>query len=196
MKRDHRKVMTVEEFDAIRADDDYPIDGYYDTLIDRNERIGHDIFERRDRRSELTVGQRMLIELGTFDSQVNNGGITQYFWNCPDSILDVGDWIEQLGSPELKANYGRAVEALVGNKDRWAASKEEWIRGGDYPNWELFRHTYELLDLEWFDRAYFDRYGYDDKGRWVCQNRGLNHDLLMRLAEYIRSHRGEFIKEP
>ena len=193
---DYRLPMSASDFEAIPADEDYPIDGYYDALIDGNKRIGHEFFEQPERLKELTAGQRMLIELGAFDSQVSNGGITQFFWNCPESIFDVREWIEQLGVQQLQANYDRALEALVGKKDRWLALREEWVKGRDDPRWEPFQQTYKLLDLGWFDAAYFDKHGYNETREWVRLSRGLHHDLLTRLAEYVRTHPGEFIVDP
>ncbi|OWK41620.1 hypothetical protein FRUB_03698 [Fimbriiglobus ruber] len=188
-------MLSVAEFDAIPADDEYPIDGYYETLIDRNERITHEVYEQPERLKELTAGQRMLIQLGTFDSQVKNGGVTQFFWNCTEHIFDVADWIEQLTLPELQANYDRALEALVGKKDRWLELRAEWIQGRDNPNWVSFRQTYELLELGWFDKTYFDKHGYNERQEWVQQSRGFHHTLLTRLAGYVCVHRTEFVTE-
>jgi hypothetical protein len=52
-----------------------------------------------------------------------------------------------------------------------------------------------LLDLGWFDDAYFDKRGYNVKNELVTMERGLQHQLLHRLAAYIRSHPSEFIEE-
>ena len=144
---DYRCLMSAADFDAMPSDEDYPIDGYYEALIDQNERIDHRFFEDAEQLNKLTAGQRMLIQLGTFDSQVKNGGLTQFFWNCPDSIFDVGDWIERLEAWQLQANYDRALESLVGKKDQWLAVPQEWAKGRDNPNWETFQRSYELLDL-------------------------------------------------
>jgi hypothetical protein len=187
--------MSAAEFDAIPADDEDPIEGYYDALIDRNRRISHEVYEQPERFQELTAGQRMLIQLGTFDSQVKNGGITQFFWNCAESIFDVADWIEQLGVRELRTNYDCALEALVGKKETWLALRQEWAKGRDNPRWETFQQTYELLDLGWFEEAYFDKHGYNERKEWVVRSRGLHHALLTRLAKYVRTHRAEFIVE-
>lgn len=192
---DYRCVLSAAEFNAIPAHDEGPIDSYYEVLIDRNERLGHRFFEAAEHLKKLTMGQRLLIQLGTFDSQVKNGGITQFFWNCPESIFDVADWIEYVGVPELQTHYDRALEALVGKKDKWLALREEWARGRDNPNWETFQQSYELLDLGWFEDAYFDKYGYNERQEWVRQTRGLHHMLLTRLANYVRTHSAEFIVE-
>src|SRR5579871_980737 len=107
-RADSRRFMSVAEFNAIPVDPEYPIDRYYETLIDANERTSHAGYGQPDQLKDLTAGQRMLIQLGIFDSQVKNGGITQFFWNCVGSIFDVGDWIQQLRLSELQANYDRA----------------------------------------------------------------------------------------
>jgi hypothetical protein len=192
---DHRVPMTAAAFDAIPTYAGDPIDGLYEWLIDRNERIANRFLEDNAELKKLTRGQRLLIQLGAFDSQVKNGGITQYFWNCPDSIFDVADAIEYLGVTELLANYERALEGLVGKKDQWLALREEWARGKDNPTWKTLEQSCELLDLGWFDRAYFDQRGYNENKEWVRLKPGLNHALLTRLAEYVRTHRAEFIVE-
>ena len=94
---DRRRIMSATEFDAIPTNNDDPIDCLYEALIDRNKRIENEDYEQPERFKELTTGQRMLIQLGTFDSQVKNGGITQFFWNRAESIFDVAEWIETLG---------------------------------------------------------------------------------------------------
>lgn len=190
---DHRTEMSIADFEAIPFDPENPIDYYYDLLIDQNNRIDNRFFEEHERLQELTYGQRLLIQLGTFDSQVNNGGITQFFWNCPKLIFDVADCIEFLGETELWANYERALESLVGKKDRWLMLREEWRKANNNPRWETFQETYKLLDLGWFDKAYFDQRGYNQKKEWVRFRRGLHHSLMTRLANYIRTHPGEFI---
>jgi len=82
-KADYRRVMSQAEFDAIRQDDEYPIDGYYDALIEENEQLSYKCIEDDGELKKLTSGQRMLIQLATFKSQVSNGGLTQFFWTCP-----------------------------------------------------------------------------------------------------------------
>ena len=137
----------------------------------------------------------MLMQLATFDGQVKNGGITQFFWNFPEYIFDVQDWIESLGVQQLQANYDRALEALVGKKDRWDELRKDCYRIRDNPSWESFRQTYELLHLDWFDKAYFDIHGYNEKREWVREKRGLHFALLTQIANYVRTHREEFITE-
>jgi hypothetical protein len=201
MRRDFRSGLRPAEFDAIPINEEYPIDDYYDRLIARNE-----TFRGIDREfpggftdnklvQQLTPGQRLLIFAGGFDGEVKNGGITQFFWNCPDWVFEVRDAFEFLGPQELLQLYERAVQTLIGNKDRWLALREQCYSRPEGPDWEPFRKTYDLLDLDWFEHAYFDKRGYNNRGEWDVQERGLNHALLTRLADYVRSHRSEFIQE-
>jgi hypothetical protein len=184
-RADHRRVMSAAQFDIIPADGNYPSYGYYEDLIGNNERISDEVFEP-ERFKELTTGQRMLIRLFAFDGQVRNGGITQFFWNRTESIFEVADWLERLGVTELQANYERALEALGGKKYQWRELRAEFA-------WENFRQTYALLDLGWFDDAYYDTRGFNERNEWVVQARGLGHAMLTRLAEYVRTHPAEFI---
>jgi Domain of unknown function (DUF4375) len=200
-RTDYRAKLSADEFASIPVTDEYPIDGYYERLVDGNEKfhgIGHQYprgYEDPALIEQLTRGQQLLIRLGVFDGQVGNGGITQFFWNYPEYLFDVRDAIEFLGDADVLRNYEQALETLVGKKEDWLALREQHYREGDQPDWETFRQTYDLLDLSWFEDAYFDEKGYNENKEWVRLKRGLAHPFLMRLAEYVRSHRLEFIEE-
>jgi hypothetical protein len=198
---DFRATLSAAEFAAIPIDEECPIDNYYAELIDRNKKF-RDLGDEFPRGYEeialirrLPVGQQLLILLGVFDGQVCNGGITQFFWNYPEYLFEVRDAIERLGESALLANYERALEALLGKKDGWLKLREECYRVKDNPSWESFRQSYDMMDLGWFDNAYFDKRSYNDQNEWVVQERGLKYSFLRSLARYIQSHRSEFIKE-
>jgi hypothetical protein len=200
-QRDFRAKMSPAEFAAIACDDDYPLDEYYAKLVDGNDRF-RAVYQEFPRGYEdinligqLSPGQQLLILLGVLDGQICNGGITQFFWNYPEYLFEVHDAIERLGDTAVLSNYERALEALVGKKERWLELRQECYGNKDGPSWESFRQTYDLLDLNWFDQAYFDKRGYNEKNEWVRMKRGLQHGFLHRLAAYIRSHRSEFIEE-
>jgi hypothetical protein len=200
-RREFRAQMSPNAFTAIPVEDDQPIDNYYAELVDGNQRfcgIREEFprgYEDINLIRQLNPGQQLLILLGVFDGQVCNGGITQFFWNYPEYLFDVRDAIERLGDAAVLTNYERALEALVGKKDRWLELRDECYRAEGGPSWESFRKSYDLLDLSWFDNAYFDENGYNDAKEWVVLRRGLQHSFLHRLAEYVRSHRSEFIEE-
>jgi hypothetical protein len=200
-QRDFRARISPDDFAVIPFDEEHPIDNYYRELVDGNQKLSG-IREEFPRGYEdiklirqLTPGQQLLILLGVFDGQVCNGGITQFFWNYPEYLFDVRDTIERLGDLAVLSNYERALEALVGNKERWFELREECYRAEGGPSWESFRQSYDLLDLSWFEDAYFDKRGYNDRKEWVTFARGLQYSFLHRVAEYVRSHRSEFIEE-
>jgi hypothetical protein len=182
---DRRRIMAAEQFGTIPVSDDYPAYSQYEALIVSNERISDEVFGPKWFK-ELTSGQRMLIQLVGFDGQVRNGGITQFFWNRTESVFEVAEWLERLEVTELQSNYGRALEALAGKKSRWRDLRAEFA-------WETFCQTYKLLDLGWFDDAYYDDRGFDEQNEWVVHARGLGRAMLTRLVEYVRTHPTEFI---
>jgi Domain of unknown function (DUF4375) len=199
--KDYRAPLSAEDFDSIPADEEYPIDGYYETLIDANDKfLGIENEFRRGREDirlirQLTKGQQLLILLGVFDGQVANGGITQFFWNYPEYIFEVRDAIEHLRDAKVLRNYEKALEALVGKQDRWLELRKEWVESNEDPRWQTFQQTYGLLDLGWFDEAYFDEGGYNEKEEWVILKQGLRRPFLKKLAAYVKLHRAEFIEE-
>jgi hypothetical protein len=198
---DFRAKLTPTDFAAIPFDQEQPIDNYYAELIDGNQLfrgIQKDYprgYEDIQLIRKLTSGQQLLILLGVLDGQICNGGITQFFWNYPEYAFDVRDAIDRLRDVAMLTNYERALEALVGNRGRWFELREECYRAEGSPAWESFRQSYDLLDLRWFDEAYFDKRGYNDEKEWVTLARGLQYPFLHRLAEYVRSHRSEIIEE-
>ena len=201
MQSDFRSHLSAAEFNAIEGEDrDYLTSDYYTELLANNPKFKNLPSDYRgftDPRllPQLTKGQQLLALIGDFDGQVKNGGVTQFFWNCPHILFDVRDAVEYLGQGDLLRNYELALESLVGNKDRWYSLREECYREPKDPKWEPFQKTYDLLDLGWFDEAYFDKRGYDDQKQWVVQRRGLHYSLLNSLCAYITSHRNELIAE-
>jgi hypothetical protein len=119
-----------------------------------------------------------------FDGQVSNGGITQFFWNCQDHILEVFDAIRELGPSRLVNLYAKAFKKLVAKMDRWHELRAQWCQE---PKWEAFEQTYDLLKLEWFEKAYFNYQG------WFRIRPGLQHTLLSRLVDFVKSNKAEFV---
>jgi hypothetical protein len=199
-EKDYRAKLSAAEFEAIPRDEECPILGYYEELIDCNEKFRgiHKEFPRGYEDialiQQLTRGQQILIQLGVLDGQISNGGITQFFWNYPEYIFEVRDAIEELGHEEMLANYERALEGLVGNKDRWLELRHECYSHPNGPQWETFQESYRLLVLGWFDEAYYGQKGENEKGEWVWQKKGLQESFLRGLAEYVRAHLFDFIE--
>jgi hypothetical protein len=191
---DYRAPISVADFDAIPIYPDDPLGQYHEVLIDGNARIIQ-FWNEFGKFPELNFGQKLLHQIGGFDAQVKNGGISQFFWNCREDIIDVADGIAFLREAKLLALYERAVEDLLGKRERWHALRQTWNSGSDVPQWKAFQDSYKLLDLGWFDDAYLDHWGENARGEWAEQSRGLHYSLLERLADYIRANRDQFIVE-
>jgi hypothetical protein len=201
--------MTNEEFEAIpsevvprttRLEDphfesdramDWIVSGYLERLIFKNKAI-HEILVDVNRRNQATTGQQILYALSALDGEVRNGGIEQFFWNCPNLIFDVSDALDSLRFTELREAYDRAVESLVGQKDHWHDLRKRAYSEAGKPDWEPFRQSYELLDVDWFNDAFFDKHDPSDYSRVVRP--GLSAMLLRRLVEYVQTHRNEFLE--
>ena len=159
--------------------------GYCEKLLYKNDKL-QEIFQRFVGRLDepecwgcMTQGQRILYSLGALDGQVKNGGITQFFWNCPDLIFPASEALPVLGCSELAAAYEKALECLIGKRYRWLELRNQ--SRSDPANFcGPFQATYDLLDLTWFDDAYFEQYG---------------PTLLARLVEYVRVNKAEFIEQ-
>lgn len=159
-------------------------DGYCRKLLYKNQRFEellHKLAQGLDESEywvSATRGQRILHALGALDGQVKNGGITQFFWNCPELIFEASDALKALGDSELLELYDKAVHRLMAKHENWIDLRREWVNNASDPKWETFAESYELLDLGWFDDAYFAHCG---------------PSLLKRLVDYVRSHKEEFI---
>src|SRR5262245_47287395 len=159
--------------------------GYCEKLLYKNEKL-RDQFQqfvgRKDDPecwNQLTQGQRILYSLAALDGQVKNGGITQFFWNCPDLMFPASDALAALSYSELSVAYEKALESLIGKKDTWLhLRKQSNSDRADF--WGPFQATYDLLDLTWFDDAYFEQYG---------------PTLIDRLVKYVRENKAEFIEQ-
>jgi len=160
------------------------LDGYCEKLLYKNAKLEELFrqfpgkFDDPDCRDCFTQGQRILHVLSVFDGQVKNGGLTRFFWNYPDLIFEVPDALEPLGQTALRHAYDNAMEGLVGNKDEWIELRKKFSNDpGDA--WQPFEKSYDLLDLAWFDDAYFKTYG---------------QSLVAGLVNYVKCHKEEFIE--
>jgi hypothetical protein len=158
--------------------------GYCERLLGKNEpwrewfqECGGSV-DSPEHRNVLTEGQRILYLLSSLDGQVENGGVCQFFWNCPRLVFGVPDALESIGEHSLRQQYNKALEALIGGTDDWIELRK---RASDDPAnfWTPFQESCDLLDLGWFDDAYFQTY---------------RQGLISRLVDHVRTHRHEFIR--
>jgi hypothetical protein len=198
MPTDLRVPMTRAEFDAIPFDPEYPIEGVYSALIDKN-RLLRASFDAAgvEPRDDMTAGLRAILDLNLLDGQVCNGGITQFFWNFPETVGGVYEALELIGKTDLLASFDRAVGQVVGKREDWHGLRQRAFADPGKPDWEPFRQSYELLDLGWFDDDYYDTWSHpDDGGPGVVTRVGLGNRMLTRLNAWVRAHPDEFIRPP
>jgi hypothetical protein len=187
---DYRVAMTGEEFSQISNDADDPFYEYYIKFYAENERITR--LSSHELREKLPKGLQLLVFVTIFDGQVCNGGISQFFWNCPDLIADVCDVFVDLDQNELRREYETACETLLGKKENWIKLREEAYRDETNPDWSSFAKTYDLLDLSWFDEKYWETYDRDSPGLKVTKL-GMRTHLLKAMADYVQTHRDDYI---
>src|SRR5262245_45396685 len=169
---------------------EFLVDAYCDKLLHTNANLLR-LFEHHREGYEdpalwrmLTNGQKVLISLTSLDGQVNNGGIAQFFWNYPNLVFDARDGLAELGAGRLLELYDECLEKLIGRKEDWLELRRKCYRIPDKPDWESFAESYNIVDGNRFDKAYY--------GRWN-ENDGLGRALLQQIVDYIKANRSEYV---
>ncbi len=127
-------------------------------------------------RKKVRPAQQLLLLLFRLDSQILNGGVTQFIWNAPLEIHDAQKAIKKLKLAELSSIYKRVDDRLMEKMDEWLALKQKW---NAKPDWKHFQKTYPLLDLEWFDKAYMAKH---------------RSPMVKALIAYVLEHKKEFAR--
>jgi hypothetical protein len=156
----------------------------YQKLIEENEQImalaekhGCGPFDEPVRK-KLRPAQRILALLFRLDSQILNGGITQFCWNAPFELNDVAKAIKTLGQSELAKIYKKMDARLEEKLDEWAELRNKWADSPN-PDWKYFQQSYALLNLAWFDKAYMAKH---------------RTGMIKALLEYITKRKSDFVK--
>jgi hypothetical protein len=165
-----------------KADDAF--DYLYRKLIEENgqimalaEKAGCGPYDEPVRK-KLRPAQKVLVLMYRLDSEILNGGITQFCWNAPFEINDVAKAIKTLRLPELAKLYKKVDARLEKKLDEWAALRNEWSNSAN-PDWGLFQQTYALLDLGWFDKAY------------MAKQRS---EMVKALLSYVVGHKNDLVR--
>jgi len=96
----------------------------------------------------MTPPQRVLSTLKCFNTQVLNGGIFQFFCNCPRWAIHVEPALRAIDFPELADAFVKAIAQLIDETDSVASQKNL-----DALDWN--RDATEGHNLEWFNDLYF-----------------------------------------
>jgi hypothetical protein len=169
---------------APRKPDD-AFDYYYQKLIEENEKLmaladkkGCGPFDEPVRK-KANPAQAVLLLVYRLDSQILNGGITQFCWNAPFEANDVAKAIKKLEQPELAKLYRQCDARLEEKLDEW---EDLWVKGhdeGGKVGIECFHKTYALLDLGWFDKAYLKAH---------------RASLVKALLQFVVKNKKRFVK--
>jgi hypothetical protein len=156
----------------------------YQKLIEENQKImtladrkGCGPFDEPVRK-KLRPAQKVLVLMWRLDSQIQNGGITQFCWNAPFEINDVAKAINTLRLPDLAKLYKKMDARFEEKLDQWAVLRNQWAESPN-PAWELFQQTYALLALEWFDKAY------------MAKHRAA---MVKAVIAYVLAHKKDFVR--
>ncbi|MBL1434701.1 MAG: DUF4375 domain-containing protein [Rhodobacteraceae bacterium] len=65
-------------------------------------------------RCEITKGQWLLYTTVCLNGQITNGGLVQFFENCPGLVKDALALLQEWADPEFAAAYEKAAKPLLG----------------------------------------------------------------------------------
>lgn len=136
---------------------------------------------------EITKGQWILYTHTCLVGQINNGGLEQFFDNCPGLILDVEKLLSKFGAKEFQDAYALAARGLVGAINRYGADPKatgEALR----PFWADMEAGLDDCDKELFEALEDVCFAHDrqnDPSNWFTQ-------LERRVLDWVLEHPGEF----
>lgn len=132
-------------------------------------------------RKKIHAHQEVFVLIYRFDSQILNGGVTQFLWNCFDddinNVIDKG--IEKLHLPELEKLYERMLEKLNEKFDEWDALHVKGHEAGGTVGIQCFTKTYKLLGLDWFNKEYLAKH---------------RNKLIETTIQFVKENKHRFVK--
>lgn len=149
----------------------------------------------------ITNGQRYLYVLGSFDSQVNNGGVFQFFFNVPHLAHEVARSLQELKSANLHAVYTAVLTAQERDVDALTeaqrVSNEDFAKTGPGTPTPRAHAAYEsgrLTLKEWADKLeehYYPKWD-EATNRFSYEAATLRLEMCGKIVDYIERHPGEF----
>src|SRR5436190_18977194 len=123
-----------------KADDAF--DYLYQKLIEENEKMmaladkkGCGPFDEPVRK-KVRPAQQILLLMYRLDSEILNGGVTQFIWNAPFEVDDVEKAIKKLKLAELAVLYKKVDDRVMEKLDEWVALKQKWNKK---PDWGFYQ---------------------------------------------------------
>lgn len=128
---------------------------------------GYELVRQTPKSAQLFWAMRLL------ESEVNNGGFEQYFWNSSCTLADVAREAYEVIGAEKYSEFLHRATTIVGNKS-WQERRREFNS-----DWRSYKRAsppaLDALD----DEFYAAKSGDPDSG-------GMDEDLYQLKVEYIR----------
>jgi Domain of unknown function (DUF4375) len=96
----------------------------------------------------INESQRVFATVAKLDLQVPNGGLMQFFWNCPEWVDDVPTSLRSIDMRELASVFERSTAELVAQIGTYSAFRKK-------DSLEAFSECASKFDFGEFDSAYF-----------------------------------------
>ena len=126
--------------------------------------------------------QRAIATIATLDMHVQNGGLMQLFWNCPQLAEHVSPALRLIGAAALAEQFDKAIEQLAGSIDSFIQRREA-------DGLDDFVAAAEDNDVEWFENLYFGEHN-RTTGRWS----GLVEQMYERSVSYMLANLKAFVR--
>ena len=132
----------------------------------------------------LTRGQKIFYCVLTFDGEVDNGGVWQFFFNKPELCFATLESLKELKLDTLAQVYQKCLDEFIGSSDSY--SKRKTIFNNDKVNWEKrwnsFSEGYEDIKSAKALEDYF----YKEE---------FKKNFYKSIVDYIESHLEQFVKK-
>jgi hypothetical protein len=127
-------------------------DQFYDlaeTLLWKNQAVAALLDEFRGPAEGVNDSQRAFAAVAIVDLEVPNGGLLQFFWNCPGWVDEVPAALRAMELPSLADVFERSTAELITRMERFSEFRKK-------DSLEAFSDCAGEFDFKEFDSAYFD----------------------------------------
>ena len=132
---------------------------------------------------KLTRSQKVFWAFLSFNGDMDNGGVYQFFFNKPEHSLSVLEVWEELKVEKLKLDYHQVLEEVVGKFDKivelrqyFSDESHRWEQ-----RWQAFTNGYnELKSTAVIESYYYNEY--------------FKKELYWKMSEYIEANLTQFLK--
>jgi len=139
-------------------------------LLLRNPAVKHLIGVRRVATDQITTSQLVLATLFMLDTDVQNGGLGQFFFNCPEWVSHAPDSLSAIGCDDLATALRNDIQRVI----EMCGSVYAFASGGSI---EALNARAEQIEFAEFESAYYA----GDKRRYE------------NAVLYVRNHLSGFV---